>query len=405
MRQLTAYLKNNRYLIGFGFLLTFLSSFGQTFLISLYLPHIQKSFQLSDGGFSSMYAGATLLSAFTITWLGRYIDKVRLLRYVIFVMIGLVVGMAILSQAYYLPILFIGLYGLRLFGQGLLSHTAITSMARFFDEDRGKAISLANLGHPFGEAILPIIVVSIMYLVGWRYTLIITLSLVILAIPYTLYLLRKNTSISQLRKYIPAPFTKEEERESKPWKVMQSKAFWIIMPSSLLSASIGTGFLLFKLKLGLANGWSPTFIAVGFTAYAVGNAAANLIAGFLADRYSGRKMFPLYLLPAILGFTALTIYDHEWVYIALVGGIGLSNGFGGTVKNVALAEMYGTKIIGSVRSLFTTVMVFSTALGPLVFGLMLDNGYTFTDIALFAAILYALFSLNALRSIRFKREE
>ena len=400
MSKLTTYLKQNRYLLGFGFLLAFLSSFGQTFLISLYVPYIQEAFEISDSLFSSIYGGATIASAFTITWAGRFIDKVRLTRFTIIVMLGLVFFLGLLSMSYFLPLLFISLYGLRLFGQGLLSHTAITSMARFFDDERGKSISLANLGHPFGEAILPIILVSLMALLGWRYTLITSLIFVLLAIPYAIYLLRKNVNFAQLRKYIPAPFSKEEEKQSKPWEVMKTRAFWVIMPSSLAAASIGTGFLLFKLKLGLANNWTPTFIAAGFTAYAVGNALSNLLAGFLADRFSGKNLFPIYLLPACLGFVALMFFNDPWVYIALVGGIGITNGFGSTVKNVALAELFGTRIIGSVRSLFTTVMVFSTALGPLAFGILLDNGFNFSDLAFFSLILYGVSTINALRILK-----
>jgi MFS family permease len=397
MAKLTKYLQRNRYLLGFGFLLAFLSSFGQTFLISLYVPGIQKAFDLSNGLFSSIYAGATIASAFTITWLGSFIDEIRLTKFTILMMLGLIFFMGLLSISYYIPLLFLSIYGLRLFGQGMMSHTAVTSMARFYDDGRGKAISLANLGHPLGEAILPILIVSVMYYVGWRYTILTSVIVVVLSMPYAIYLLRKNSNFKQLRKYIPAPFSAEERKQSRPREVIRTKAFWIIMPASLASASIGTGFLLFKLKLGLSNDWAPTFIAAGFTAYAAGNALSNVLAGFLSDRFSGRAMFPIYLLPASVGFICLMFSDSEWVYLALVGGIGITNGFGGTTKNVALAEVYGTRIIGSVRSLFTTVMVFSTALGPLAFGLLLDAGYDFSDIAFFALIFYLLCTVNSLR--------
>jgi MFS family permease len=181
-------------------------------------------------------------------------------------------------------------------------------------------------------------------------------------------------------------------------QIVKSKAFWVIMPASLASASIGTGFLLFKMKLGLEKGWDPTFIAAGFTAYAVGNALSNLLAGFLSDKFSGRVLFPFYLLPFSIGLITLMFSDDMWVYLILIAGIGITNGFGGTVKNVSLAELYGVKIIGSVRSLFITIMVFSTALGPIFFGLLLDNGFTYEDIAYYSLILFAICSLNSLRA-------
>lgn len=398
--NLKTYLHRNQHLLGFGFLLAFLSSFGQTFLLSLYLPFIQDEFKLSDGGFSTIYSLATLGSAFTITWLGRYIDKIRLTRFTIFVMLGLVFFIGLLSQAYYIAVLFVAIYGLRLFGQGMMTHTSLTSMARFFEAGRGKAISFASLGHSFGEALLPFFIVSMIALVDWRYTVLITLIIVLLAIPYSIFLLRKNSNFTQLRKYIPAPFTKTEEKSAKPLEIMKTRAFWIILPSSLAAASIGTGFLLFKLKLGLSKGWEPTFIAAGFTAYAAGNALSNLLAGFLADKYSGKVLFPFYLLPFSIGLVALLYSDAMWVYLVLIAGIGTTNGFGSTVKNVALAELYGTRILGSVRSLFTTVMVFSTALGPIGFGLLLDAGYSYEFIGALSLGFFLLCSLNGLRILR-----
>lgn len=397
-QNLKTFIYNNRHLIGFGFLLTFLSSFGQTFLISLYLPFIQETFELSDGGFSSIYALATISSAFTITWVGSFIDKIRLTKFTTVAMLGLIIALLLLSGAFFIPMLFIALYGLRLFGQGMMTHTSITSMARFFDDGkRGKAISFASLGHPMGEAILPVIIISLIGLIGWRLTVLSSAGIVAIALPFALYLLFYNTNFSQLKNYLPQLFSKEDEKQSKPWHILKTHPFWLLMPSSMASAAIGTGFLLFKLKLGLTKGWDPTFIAVGFTAYAVGNALSNLLAGFLADKFSGKVLFPIYLLPSSLGILTMAFFDQSWAYIVLIAGIGITNGFGGTIKNVALAEFYGVKIIGSVRSLFIMLMVFGTALGPLFFGIMLDAGYSFETIGIYSALVFGLCTLNASR--------
>lgn len=397
---LKAFVTQNKEVLSFGFLLTFLSSFGQTFIVSLYLPSIQDAFDLSDAGFSSIYATATLASAFTITWVGRGIDKMKLWKFTLRVMIGLIIALLILSQAYHVALLFIGFYGIRLCGQGLLTHTSITTMARYFNKNRGKGISLAALGHSAGEALLPLFVVLLIDFSSWRIALLVSVGFVALMLPILLSLLHQKRDVAHFRKISPAPLTSGEQQSARPLRIMNSKAFSILMPSSLVAASMGTGFLLFKLKLGLAKGWEPTFIAVGFTAYALGNAASNLLAGALADRFSGKVLFPFYLLPFIFGLACLMISDQPWVYIALIGSIGVTNGFGGTIKNVAMAELYGTKIIGSVRSLFTMVMVFSTAIGPFVFGVMLDFGYTFEQIGLLTMVLFALASVNALRILR-----
>ncbi len=396
------FFKSKKLLLSYGITLAFLSSFGQTFVVSLYLPSIQETFGLSDSAFSSIYSGATILSAFSLTWFGRFIDKMNIIKFTTLVLLGLAVTLVGLSQSYAVFVLGLSLYGLRLFGQGLLSHTSVTAMARFFDEGRGKAISIASLGHPIGEILLPFVLVTTIYAVGWRFTLLLSAGLVALAIPFTWHLLRKNTSFSQLRNYVPVTFSATDKSQANPLNIIRSRPFWIIMPSIVVASSIGTGFLLFKLKMGLSLGWSPTFVALGFSAYAIGNALSNIAGGILADKYSGKQLFVFYLLPAMVGMLALTVSTSEWVYLVLISGIGISNGFGSVIKNVSLAEIYGVKIIGSVRSLFITIMVFSTALGTLLFGFLLDYNFSFPQIALIGFSVYLLSSLNSLRILRLK---
>ncbi len=396
----TSALKAQRHLLGFGFSMTFLSSFGQTFVISLFLPSIQESFSLSDAGFSSIYAAATIASALSITIAGARIDRSRLTRYSGVVILGLVCSLVLFSQARNLLFLGLALYGVRLFGQGLFAHIAVTSMARLFDEGRGKAISIANLGHSAGEAVLPIIVVSAIAWLGWRGALLGSSALVLISLPILLYMLLSPSGFGIRRRLLPQVFNKREMRQIRPWQLIASWPFWVMMPASIASAALGTGFLLFKLKLGLAKGWEPAFIGAGFMAYALGNALSNLLAGFLADRFTAKRMFPWYLLPGSLGILAMILGDDPYIYLLFIGGIGATNGFGGTIKSGALAELYGTRIIGSVRSLFTTFMIFATALGPLLFGFMLDAGYSFESIGKMSLLIFLLCTLNSLRILK-----
>lgn len=139
-------------LLAFGLILTFFSSFGQTFLLSLSVPAIESLLGISNTVFGSLYAVATLSSAFTLPWLGGRFDRMPIRRYTLMVLLGLIAGLLLLSSARHIIVVGIAFYGLRLFGQGLMSHTAISAMARYFEANRGKAIGTATLGHPIGEA-------------------------------------------------------------------------------------------------------------------------------------------------------------------------------------------------------------------------------------------------------------
>ncbi len=399
MSRTQHFLRENLTLLLFGFLCTFLSGFGQTFLISLYVPTLQEAFGLSNSGFSGIYAVATLGSAFTLAYAGRFIDRLRITTFVTRVLAGLALGLVLFAFSMHAAMLLLALYMLRLFGQGLLTHTALTSMARFFDLNRGKALSMAVLGYPAGEALMPIAMVSLMAVVGWRGTALASAVVVVCCMPIVLRLLMRGRDFAKRRRFVPTPLTSDELRSSRPMELLRNRTFWVIAPSTLVAGSIGTGMLFFQLKIGEHKGWDAAFIAAAFSSYALGNAISSLLAGWLADRFTGQRLFPLYLLPTTVGTTVFFLSDAWWVYVVFIMGIGITNGFGGPVKNAALAELFGTRILGSVRSFFTTVMVFSTALGPVIMGTMLDAGIGFERIAMGAVAVFVLASLNALRVI------
>lgn len=387
----------NSSLLLFGVLFTFSSSFGQTFFISLFKPLLQVEFNLSETEFSALYAVATIGSAFTLTWAGRYIDSVRLPRFSTLVIAGLIIALLAFAGSFTLIVLAISLFGLRLFGQGLMSHTSITAMAKFFDKNRGKAISIASVGHPIAEAILPITIVSLLSYFDWRYVIVLCAVFVLSMIPFSRFLLFRKRHFSRLKMYVPTLMSVDEKKASRPLNLMKTKAFWMIAPLNFSSAAIGTAYIFYQLKIGDVRGWSPAFIALSFSGYAIGNFCMALVSGWLTDLYSARKLYPLYIIPFMVGLLGFIFIDTQWAYVVFISSIGVANGFGSTVKNAVLAEVYGTKIVGSVRSLFITVMVFATAVGPVLFGYFLDRGFDFTFLSIWCLVFFFLMALNAFR--------
>ncbi|GGD91712.1 MFS transporter [Planktosalinus lacus] len=392
----------NSSLLLFGVLFTFSSSFGQTFFISLFKPHLQNEFVLTETEFSTLYAVATIGSAFTLTWLGRFIDSTRLPKFSSLVILGLAIALSAFALSYSAIFLLLALYGLRLFGQGLMSHTSITAMAKFFDKNRGKAISIAAVGHPIAEAVLPITIVLLLGFFDWRIVIILCVLFVVLTIPFSRYLLFTKRNFTRLKMYIPSSMSVDERKASRPVNIIKTRAFWAIAPLNFSSATIGTAYIFFQLKIGDLKDWSPAFIALSFSGYAIGNFCMALVSGWLTDLYSARTLYPLYILPFILGLLFFIFNDSQWSYVVFITSIGVTNGFGATVKNAVLAEVYGTKIVGSVRSLFITVMVFATAVGPVLFGFYLDRGINFTTLSVISLAFFILMMLNAFRVYRIK---
>ena len=61
--------------------------------------------------------------------------------------------------------------------------------------------------------------------------------------------------------------------------------------------------------------------------------------------------------------------------------MGISNGLANVLGSSTWAEIYGVKYIGSIKALTTSMMVFSTAFGTAIFGMIIDYGYSIEVIA------------------------
>jgi MFS family permease len=386
--------------MAFGLLMSFFSSFGQTFLLSLYVPSIEEFLGISNTEFGTIYAVATIGSALTLPWIGGYFDKMNTKRYALLVIGGLMTALIVLSFSYHVLLVIIGFYGLRLFGQGLMTHTSVSSMARYFGADRGKAIGAASLGHPAGEATLPLLITLLMGVIGWRGALQVSaLTCALVVAPLALFLLSRSTT--RIRAYrMQNHASREEPRKVAIKNILRDRKFWIITPVIFMIGFTNTAIFFFQLKLGEAKGWSPEWVAGSLSAFALAGALGMTGVGSLVDRFSARRLFPFYMLPYLLGLLALILFDHRLVYPVALILIGIGHGTGRTIKDAMLAEIYGSDIIGQIRSLFITVMVVSTALGPILFGILLDQNVSYSVIftVVFIATLFA--TLNGLRQIK-----
>lgn len=181
--------------------------------------------------------------------------------------------------------------------------------------------------------------------------------------------------------------------------VFKQKKFWIITPVVFAVGFINTALFFFQLKLGQAKGWSPEWVAGSIAAFAIAGAAGTLLMGPLVDRFTAKKMFPYNMFFYVIGLLALILFEHRMVYPVALTFFGLGHGTGNTIKDAMLAEIYGSEIIGKIRSLFITIMVLSTALGPVIFGVLLDLNISYTQIFTYVLIGTILFTLNGFRRI------
>ncbi len=376
----------NKKILLFGVLLVFFSSFGQTFVVALYIPWIIQSFEISQSFFSGMYALATLLSAAALVFVGQKIDHVSLKGFTLFAIIGMIAACLVAAFSFHLSMLFVAVFMLRFFGQGLLSHTAMTTMGRYFKKARGKALSIAYLGFPVGEALLPVSVVSIIMLVGWRETLGLTaLIMILVLLPLAVFFLKRASMLNIVEESdeVNTPINLSEDKEERMWKkreVLRGSLFYLYAPTVFLIGFLQTALFFFQTFIAVEKGWTVEWMAGSIMAYAVASSFFSIAAGPLVDRFTARRIFPYVLIPLACGLLVLSYASHQaftpvfWLLVGITGGIS------SPVSSSIYAETYGTRSLGTVRSLFTFVMVVSTALGPLVYSLFLERGVPFMHI-------------------------
>ncbi len=375
----------------FGIMMTALSSFGQTFLLALYVPHLISEFSLSNSSISTFYGVATIVSASLLPKVGKLIDTVSIKIFTIATTVLFSISLTLFSLATVWWVIPISFLGLRLAGQGLYSHISITTMSRYFEANRGKAISLASLGHPLGQAILPAIILLVISAVGWRESLWINAAVItVIVISFTLFVLKE--------KHLKNEGGSEETQDTNPASkkvrqrdIMRSKEFLLLAPNVFFIPFAITGLFFYQIPIVNFKGWGEGVVALGLTFYAIFGATSILAAGPLIDKHSARTFFPWYLIPFFFAILGLWLIPYTWAMFVYMILMGLSVGFGSAILAALQVEFFGKKYIGTVRSLFTSMMVLSSAVGPALYGLILDVGLGFG--AVFAISLGILFPI------------
>lgn len=377
------FIRQNLRFLGFGLLLMLGSNFGQTFYISLFGAAIRDDFNLGNAEFGAIYSAATLGSALMLAWVGRRIDVLDLRVYVTLVVAVLAVAAAVLGASTNLLVLGLALFGLRLGGQGLMTHAAVTSMARYFEGRRGRAMSFAALGLPLGEATFPLLAVTVLATIGWRQTWLASGGLILLLIPLSLWLLRGHGE--RHSRHMEATADGGGDGQWSRRDVLHDIRFYLVIPGVLMPPFVLTGLFFHQTVLAAAKGWTLEWLATAFIGYAALHVLASLASGFLVDRFGALRLLVFYQLPLVAGLLALGLAEGPWVAVFYLSLAGATTGASLPVVNAMWAEVYGVTHLGAIKAMTASMMVLATAASPIGLGVMLDGGVPFETIVLLAA--------------------
>ncbi len=380
--------------LAFGALHSFGSSFGQTFLVALFVPFISASLALNETEFANIYAGITIGSALCLPIVGRWIDKVDILSYSLATMVLLAVGCLLISFATNVWMLIGALFILRLAGQGLMTHVSMTGIARYFSRNRGRALAIASFGFPLAEAILPATLLALIAAFGWRYTYAGSgVFILLILIPLAFLLIRGDS------KFRNAPTksgesaktsnanqtgtaqdstgntdqtvqTDTSQPETNHPRLFKSFYVWLCLPMLAAPPLIMTALFFHQGAISNHKNIDLGWFAAGFTVFAITSVLGAFGSGPLIDKHSARRLFPWHLIPMMAGIAVLAVSSQPYVILIYMGLVGITVGFATTLRTAIIPELVPLDEIGAVRSTLTAVMVLASAMGPAIYGWM-----------------------------------
>ena len=363
--------------LSLGIFLIFSSSIGQTFFISLFSGEIRSEFNLSHGMFGILYSVATLTSAIFFLWLGKFTDQFNLIVLGLITLVLLSGFSFLISSAESLLILFLSLLGLRLFGQSMISHIAVTAMARWFLKKKGRALSIALMGHPIGEALLPSIVTFFLFQFTWREIWIGVGTCIIIIFLPLVYWLGRYLKLQRLDLSNSLPETKKKLNVS--WnrsQVLKDLRFYQIIPGLLASPFMVTGVFFHQIHLIESKSWSMKLLASSYPFFALSVIGATFVAGWVVDRFSTVHLLRFFLLPLAFGLLLVAFTDKTYAVLIFMFLMGASTGAATIVISTLWVELYGIDFLGSIRSMCFSLVVLSTSISPALIGLLIDIGIT-----------------------------
>ncbi|SLN33356.1 MFS transporter [Pseudooctadecabacter jejudonensis] len=395
------FIKQNAPFLATGALLSFLSSFGQTFFISIFGGEIRQSYGLTNGEWGVIYMIGTGASAAVMVFAGGLADRfrVRQLGITVILLLGLsCVLLALNPIAALLPLV---VFCLRFFGQGMTTHVATVAMSRWFVATRGRALAVAAMGFMLGEATLPLFMVWLKSLIDWHLIWIGCAVFCAAMAPVLFWLLRLERTPQSVANSPQATglFGKHWTRAD----ALRHPLFWAMAPAVMSFSGFGTAFWFHQVHFAEIKGWSHLSLVAVFPLGTITLFASTIGYGWLVDRIGAVRLLPLYLIPYIVAFI-LHWYAPTlgWTALAVIL-MGAAGGGQATLLNACWAEFFGTQHLGSIKAATTALMVLGSALGPGVSGWLIDIGVGFEVQMLGYAATFAIAAALLIYPVRLAR--
>lgn len=380
----------------------FASGPGQSHIFSVFITPISEDLGISRTSVSSAYAGATLVAAFGLPYVGRLVDRFGVRRVVLAVAVLFGAAAIAFGRVTDVVLLALGFAALRFLGQGSLMLSSANLVAQWFSRKRGFALSLMALGFSASMAVHPALAQWLIDQVGWRdawlWLGVITWALLI---PVILIFVQNKPEDLGL-----APDGIREDGSDAPTRAvhradvgltvnqaLRTPAFWIIALSFATFSMLVTGLFFHQVAIYANRGISPQVASWLFSISAVTMVLAMPVFGRMLDRFPTKPMFAAALLTMTAALLALVLVEDVPSAIGYAIVFGINNAAVHTHISYLWPHYFGRRYLGSIQGTAQTIAVVGASIGPIPLGAAFDLFGSYRGALLLLSVLPVLCAL------------
>lgn len=367
---------------------------GQTMGVSVFTDHLIEDLHVSRVQISLAYLIGTTLSGFIITYAGILYDKMG--ARVIAMGAGFLLGImliyltkvdyisALLAKIFkpgdmsliMVPLLVFGFFGIRFFGQGVLTMTSRNMVMKWFDKKRGFANALLGVFTALGFSASPKFLKAMIDAHQWREAWVILA--IIVGVGFVLFsfiFFRDNPSDAGL---IPdGKIIKENKKKFKSTpdkdytlkEAVRTYSFWIFNLNLTMFALFVTAFT-FHVESIFRHAGYPDETAVSiFIPISLVAVFFSFFGSWLSDYTRLKYFLTLCLVGLLLSMTGFIFLKSSAGIPLIIAGNGIAQGMFGILMTITWPRFFGLKKLGSISGFVMSFTVIGSALGPFLFSL------------------------------------
>jgi sugar phosphate permease len=367
------------WILSVAFTAIFMSAPGQSHSIGTFRSMMILGMEsVNDTQFSTAYLVATLVSGFALPFLGPLIDRFGARVLLPLTSMLLAASCILMSYVEHLPLLYLSLGMLRLFGQGLMCLLATWLVGEWFQEKRGLVMGLMGVGGALSVMTFPLLNRYFILNYDWQTAWLVLAAILLVTFVIPPWLAVRNRPEEEglfpdwkyhppekypthATKYSPH-ITRETWTRSE---ALRNPTFWKLVMCITCTSLVGTGVIFYADRVLEPVGMSGNKPYYVLALQALLATITCIVAGYLTSKIQARYLLATAMFLLAAAMALLVTMSSPWMVLpfAIMGGV--HGGIIRTVGSVVWVNYYGREHQGAVAGAAVSVAVAGSALGPL----------------------------------------